>query len=187
MVLNKLRSAIGKDKPDSKHIVALDIGTEFVKVLVGRVSGEAGKRTVRVIGVGRQHQKLSDMYSGAIADIGGVVDNCDAALNQAEEMSGVTAKNAVVGIAGELVKGSTTTIKYKRANPNRPIELPEMEKIIERVQQRALERAKAQMAWEAGLPDIEIKLVNAALVNVYIDGYKVNNPVGFQGKDVSVQ
>jgi cell division protein FtsA len=43
------------------------------------------------------------------------------------------------------------------------------------------------MAWEAGLPDIEVKMVNTALVNVYIDGYKVNNPVGFQGKDVSVQ
>lgn len=187
MVLKRLKSVINKEKTDTKHIVALDIGTEFVKVLIGRVIGEEGKRSVRVVGVGRQHQKLSDMYSGAIADIGGVVDNCDAALNQAEEMSGVTAKNAVVGIAGELVKGSTTTIKYKRSSPNKPIEMPEMEKIVERVQQRALERAKAQMAWEAGLSDIEIKMVNSALVNVFIDGYKVNNPVGFQGKDVSVQ
>lgn len=188
MVINKLKEAITKGKNLPKHVVALDIGTEFVKALIGRVvTGEDGKPMVRVIGTGRQHQKLTDMYSGAIADIGGVVDNCDKALKQAEEMSDVTAKDAVVGIAGELVKGSTTTIKYRRQNPNKPLEATELEKIIDKVQQRALERAKAQMAWEAGVPEMEIKLVNAAIVNVYIDGYKVNNPVGFQGKDVSVQ
>src|SRR3990167_10835532 len=189
MVFDKLKSTFSKGDPNQpKHIVALDIGTEFVKVLVGRLGkDDNGKPQVKVIGVGRQHQRLSDMYSGAIADIGGVVDNCDAALTQAEEMSGVTARDAVVGIAGELVKGATTTIKYRRQDPNKPIELPELEKIVDRVQQRALERAKAQMAWEAGVPDMEVKLVNTAIVNVYIDGYKVNNPVGFQGKDVSVQ
>jgi len=98
MVLAKLKSAINKDKnPQAKHIVALDIGTEFVKALTGKVTtDENGRQIVEVLGVGRQHQSLSDMYSGAIADISGVVDNCDAALNQAEERSGITARDAVV-------------------------------------------------------------------------------------------
>ena len=30
-------------------------------------------------------------------------------------------------------------------------------------------------------------MVNSALVSIHIDGYKVSNPIGFQGKDVAVQ
>ncbi len=188
MVFGKLKKSISREQKGPRHVVALDIGTEFVKALIAKVEqDDKGNEVAKIIGVGRQHQKLSDMYSGAIADIGGVVDNCDAALNEAEEMANVTAKDTVVGIAGELVKGATTTIKYKRANPDKAIELPELEKIVNKVQGRALERAKKEMAWEAGDTDIEIKLVNAAIVNVFIDGYKVNNPVGFQGRDVSIQ
>jgi cell division protein FtsA len=111
MVLDKLKKRINKnDDSQPKHLVALDIGTEYVKALIGRVTGSGDKQVVEVVGVGRQHQRLSDMHSGAIADIAGVVDNCDAALSQAEEMCNITARNAVVGIAGELVKGETTTI-----------------------------------------------------------------------------
>lgn len=188
MVFGKIKKTISREQKGPRHVVALDIGTEFVKALIARVeTDEKGREIAKVVGVGRQHQKLSDMYSGAIADIGGVVDNCDAALNQAEDIANVTAKDAVVGIAGELVKGATTTIKYKRANPDKSIEMAELEKIVDQVQQRALERAKKEMAWESGNTDIEIKLVNAAIVNVFIDGYKVNNPVGFQGRDVSIQ
>lgn len=32
-----------------------------------------------------------------------------------------------------------------------------------------------------------VKLVNSALVSIHIDGYKVSNPIGFQGRDVAVQ
>ena len=35
--------------------------------------------------------------------------------------------------------------------------------------------------------EVEVKLVNSALVSIHIDGYKVSNPIGFQGKDVAVQ
>src|SRR4051794_33125576 len=65
-------------KKDDQYLVALDIGTEFVKALVGKV--DTANSTVEIIGVGRAHQGLSDMQAGAIADIAGVVENCDKAL-----------------------------------------------------------------------------------------------------------
>ena len=68
-----------KDTEEDQHIVALDVGTEFVKALIGKVNGEG----VEIIGVGRAHQELSDMQAGAIADISSVVANCDKALRQA--------------------------------------------------------------------------------------------------------
>jgi cell division protein FtsA len=169
--------------PKGRYLVALDIGTEFVKALIGEVEGGE----VKIIGVGRQRQRLSDMQSGAVTDITGVVENCDAALKMAEQMAGVVAKDVVIGIAGELVKGASTVIRYKRANPSEPIDMTELRKILDRVQYRAFERAKEQLIWETGHKELEVKLVNTAIVDVQIDGYRVTNPIGFQGRDVSIQ
>ncbi|HSH31330.1 MAG TPA: cell division FtsA domain-containing protein [Candidatus Saccharimonadales bacterium] len=178
-------------KDQTQYLVALDIGTEFVKALIGRVVGgfsaESKSARVEVIGVGRQRQRLTDMQSGAVTDIAGVVENCDAALKAAEKMSGVVAKDVVIGIAGELVKGTSTTVKYKRSSPSSPIDMAELRKILDRVQYRAFERARQQLSWETGYSEIEVKLVNTAIVDVQIDGYRVTNPIGFQGRDVSIQ
>src|SRR5579884_3858101 len=169
-------------KPDDQYLVALDVGTEFVKALIGRVNEQAG--TVEIVGVGRAHQALTDMQAGAISDIAAVVENCDQALNQAEEQAGVSVRATIIGIAGELVKGTTTTVRVARNQATKPLDIPEMEKIINLVQDRAQTKAKKQLAWELGGKAVEVRLVNSALVSIEIDGYPVTNPIGFQGKEV---
>lgn len=168
---------------DSSHIVALDIGTEFAKALIAKIDGEE----MKIIGVGRARQDVSDMHSGAIADIGGVVRACEEALAEAEDQAGLQAKRVVIGIAGELVKGTTNTIRYKRPQADKPLDVAEMEFIIEKVQERAALKAQKLVAWETGNDDVEVKLVNSAIVGIHIDGYKITNPIGFQGKDVAIQ
>ena len=182
MVFEKIRSRVANNQNDD-YIVGLDIGTEFVKALIARVNGDE----LEIQGVGRTRQEVSDMHSGAIADITAVVRNCEDALAQAEEEAGLQAKRAVIGIAGELVKGVTNTIRYRRPQPDRPLDVPEIEFIIEKVQERAQGKAQKQIALETGNEDVEVKLVNSALVSIHIDGYKVSNPIGFQGKDAAVE
>lgn len=182
MVFEKLRSVRLKET-DNDYIVGLDIGTEFVKALIAKINGE----TLEIVGVGKARQSVSDMHSGAIADISGVVQNCEDALSKAEEQAGLQAKKVVIGIAGELVKGVTNTIRYRRPQPDRALDVAEMEFIIEKVQERAQVKAQHQIALETGNEEVEVKLVNSALVSIHIDGYKVSNPIGFQGKDVAVQ
>lgn len=183
MVLNKIRSVRQHMSSDQDYIVGLDIGTEFVKALIAKVNGDE----LEIVGVGRARQNVSDMHGGAIADIAGVVHNCEDALAQAEDQAGLQAKRVVIGIAGELVKGLTHTIKYRRPQPDKPLDVNEMQFIIEKVQERSQIKAQKQIALETGNEDVEVKLVNSALVSIHIDGYKVSNPIGFQGKDVSVQ
>lgn len=184
MLLDKIKQSLPSNREGGdNYIVGLDIGTEFVKALIAELDGD----NLTVVGVGRARQDLSDMHSGAIADIGGVVRNCEEALAQAEEMAGVQGKKAVIGIAGELVKGLTNTIRYKRPQPDRALDINEMEFIIEKVQERAQQKAQKQIALETGNEEVEVKLVNSAIVSIHIDGYKVSNPIGFQGKDVAIQ
>lgn len=180
---SSLLSRKNKKASDGQYVVALDIGTEFVKALVAKIDNES----IEIIGVGRAHQALSDMQAGAIADIAAVVANCDQALSQAEQQAQVSARTAVIGIAGELVKGTTTTVRCTRKKADKPIDIAELERIIGLVQERAQTKAKQQLIWELGGKEVEIRLVNSALVGIDIDGYAVTNPVGFQGKEVVVQ
>lgn len=171
-----------KSKDDHRYIVGLDIGTEYVKALVAQVSGSQAK----IIGVGRAHQGLGDMQAGAIADISAVVANCDKALSEAEQQAGLSARTAVLGIAGELVKGRTTNVRIRRKSPEKAIDIIEFERIIGVVQARSEEKARAALAWELGGKELDIRLVNSALVGIDIDGYKVTNPIGFQGRDIII-
>lgn len=174
-------------KPNKKeqipHYAALDIGTEFVKALVFKI-GEGGK--AHVVGWGRQRQRLGDMQGGTVTDIGGVVENCAKALDAAEEMAGAIAGSCIIGIAGELVKGTTTTVHYERLNPKIKIDYNELKNIVNKIQLRVFEEARKQLAWETGHEELDVKLVNASVVDVKIDGYRVTNPIGFQGKEVTV-
>lgn len=181
--LQSLKTTIKKGQPTDEFIVGLDIGTENVKAVIARAHHE----TLEIVGVGRAHQGITDMQAGAIADIAAVVRNCDAALAEAETQAGVTVRTAVIGIAGELVKGTTTTVRCTRKDATKPLDLAEVEQIIALVQSRAEEQARQQLAWELGGKQVDIRLVNSALVSIDIDGYQVTNPVGFQGSEVLVQ
>lgn len=179
-ISQKAKSSKGKP---SQYIVALDVGTENVKALIGRVGGDG----VEIVGVGRAHQQLSDMQAGAVADIGGVVENCNKALAIAEEQAQISVRTAILGIAGELVKGTTTAVRVTRKDPNLELDVDEMEKIIEMVQNRAESAARKSLEWELGGQNIDVRMVNSALVSISIDGYNVTNPIGFKGRDVMVQ
>lgn len=164
-------------------VTALDIGTEFAKALVLEVD-DRGRGTVK--GVGRKRQGLSHMQSGTVADIAAVVDNCAVALQEAEEMAGFRPTQVAIGIAGELVKGTTTSHSQERPHPDSPISEAELGKLIEGVQREALGEAERSITWETGLANVDVRLVHAAVTGAWIDGYAVSNPVGFRGRHVRI-
>lgn len=171
-----------KKRPTDAHFLALDIGTDNIKALICEAEGSKAK----VLGVGRKKQKLGDMQSGVVTDIASVIANCHSAIREAENMAGVSASKMILGISGELVKGATSTTSYVRRDANSKIDLAELKNIVHKVQWRAFDMVRGQLAHETGYSEIDVKLVNAAIVDVRIDGYKVTNPIGFQGKEVTL-
>lgn len=174
--------SFGKKK---EFYLALDIGTEVVKALVCRFDHE--EKRAEVVGVGRIRQKPGNMQSGAVSDISGVIATSNEAIDAAKKHAGVRSiRKSIIGIAGELVKGTTTTVHYHRVDKNIRIGMQELRTIVEKVQEKAFERIRRQLAWETGQDDIEVKLINAALTDVRIDGYHMKSPLNFQGGDVSM-
>lgn len=172
-----------KIKPEN-ILLALDIGTEFVKAVIAEKTSDDN---LNIIGVAKEHQSMGNMYAGAIADIQAVVSTCEKALSRAEEMASVVSRTCVVGIAGELIKGNTRTVRYKRKDSNKPISDNEMQQIIQKVQDKAGEQARQEIALETDNPEVEVRLINSAIVSLSIDGYKVSNPIGFKGSDLMIQ
>ena len=183
---------IFKRKPKEKAIVALDIGTETIKAILFMVeekqsmSGEViGKRGI-IKGVGKVHQRLGDVQNNTIADIASVVRNAKEAIRMASHEAGVMPQQLVMGIAGEFVKGATSSMTYKREEPNSKINVSELRNIVHKLQWKAFAEVRKELSEETGYPEIDVKLINSTIVEVRIDGYKVKNPLGFQGKEVKM-
>jgi cell division protein FtsA len=162
---------------------ALDIGTEYAKALIFTDDPSGG---AVVTGVGRQRQGLSHMQSGTVADIPAVVENCRAALDEAEAMSGLRADRVIIGIAGELVKGFSTTRSIERKRPDSSVTHSELERLLEEIEADASAEAQRTITWETGLSNVDVRLVHAGVSGASIDGYAVSNPVGFQGRHLRV-
>lgn len=171
---------IRKKRAKKDYLLALDIGTEFVKALIFKANKSEGL----VVGVGRQRQLPNHMHAGAVADIDGVALTCQKAIEQAAQMARLKPNQAVIGIAGEFIKGLTTNFAYQRNQPETEIDLAELKNIIQKIQWKAFDQIRSQLAWETGQPEIEIRLVNALVNEVQIDGYQVTNLLGFQGKEI---
>lgn len=165
-----------------RHFSAADIGTDMVKVLVVRREATGGT----VLGVGREPQHPSAMSGGAIADLEAVIQACNRALEAAEDMAAVTPGQAVVGIAGELVKGFSSSIAYPRDQPARKVREQELRGMLQLVEKRALREAQHLLELERSYGALEARLVHSAITSVRIDGYPVTTPIGFTGKNLEI-
>ncbi|HZU18308.1 MAG TPA: cell division FtsA domain-containing protein [Candidatus Dormibacteraeota bacterium] len=166
-----------------RHFTALDLGTDLVKALVIRREATSGV----ILGVSREPQHPDALVGGAIADLELVVEACNRALEAAEDMAGTVPGQAVVGIAGELVRGFSSSITYPREHPAERVREAELKGMLQLVERRALREAQHLLEMERAYGEVgEVRLVQSAITQVRIDGYPVTSPIGFQGRNLEL-
>ena len=105
------------ESPAPAACTALDIGTEFAKALVFEIDDQGTAPCAASGASGRASRTCSRARwptsppSSTTARV---------ALQEAEEMAGFRPTQVVIGIAGELVKGFTTTLTQERRKPDVP-------------------------------------------------------------------
>ncbi len=177
-ILNYFR----KNDNGFSYRIVLDIGTEFLKVVIL----EFNQLEKNIIGFGKVNQDYGNMDGGAITNIDGVVDKAREAIELACNYTPYRPKEMVSGLAGEFVKGVLNSIDQERKDPHRKITEAEINELTRKAQAQAYKQAQKKTERETGLKDVQLELLSSSLVEVKVDGYRVNNPYQFQGKHLSI-
>jgi cell division protein FtsA len=77
-------------------------------------------------------------------------------------------------------------VSVQRPQPSKVITPEELDTLITTAQKRLLKNAKERIASETGYQNIDVRLTNAAVISVRIDGQVVSNPIGFRGRHFTV-
>jgi cell division protein FtsA len=175
----------------NQNYLALDIGTEFVKVALVRKNH---LNQVEVIGYDRTPQKQDSMRGAMITNIEEVINSVDIAIGNAikvaqgqmeegQELS--LPKSVIMGIGGELVKGLTIVVNYQREDPDYKIDKSEISDVLEQIREQAYQNAKDEIAADIGIDPSQLTEISTNINSTEIDGVKVDNPLGFTGKTIT--
>jgi len=174
-----------KKKQPSPYFLALDLGSDFCKVLIfKRPEEEDGK--LKVVGVGKAPQGLTDTRLGVPADIEAITKNIEAALGEAALSCEVEPKEVVLGLSGEMTSALSTRIRLTREKPEKPLSKRELAKIEKKVCDAAFIEACEEMARRKGRENIEIGITNSETTQVEVDGFLAADPVGFKGEKIEL-
>lgn len=84
------------------------------------------------------------------------------------------------------MSGKSTSQFYSREHPEQEINQTELQYILQHTEQRAYEEVRKEFARDSGYADTEVYLFNSFVQEVKIDGYRIANPLGFIGSEVSL-
>lgn len=201
-LIKKISSFFKKERTEGENFLALDIGTEFVRALIFKIESDfpqdvRGKVGIKkdqvlkqeksvILSLSSKKQRFENIQTGLVTNIKELTAICQEAIQEIEIGAGLKTDQVIIGTTNQFIKGSTTTLNYLRENPSEPIDFLEMKNIIQKVQWKIFDKIRQELSIETGLAEIEIKLISGTLVDLRLDGYKVINPIGFQGKELSL-
>lgn len=168
---------------EEQKFLCLDVGTEFLKVIVFSLRGE--DIVIEEYAKSRQHSAA--MKSGTITSIRRVIENVQ------DTISTLTTKEfdgTIMGIAGELVKGVMVEARYDRADPNKPIDKSEIDVVAEKITDEAYKEAQNLVFIHIGDTTGElrnIEMLNYVVVDAVLDGFRVEDPIGMAGKEAKIK
>ena len=91
-------------KNDKNIIVGLDVGTSYVKAIVGVINED---NEIDYLGIGRS--KSLGMKRGVVIDISSTVQSIEKSIEEAELLSGYKIKSAYVSISGKHIQSFNAT------------------------------------------------------------------------------
>ncbi|MBI1888513.1 MAG: hypothetical protein HYS15_01065 [Candidatus Spechtbacteria bacterium] len=169
----------------SELVLVLDIGTFSVKALIG----ERKKEGYSIISRSVREYVGGEMNADGSLNVSGITHTVRQALGDlkhSENKRRLAPKKLVLGIGGGFVYGKTLLQTYIRDNPETEIDAREFVNIIQKCEQRSFEQIRKFFHRETERSELEVRIIQAVIQEIKIDGYEVKNPVGFKGKEVSL-
>ncbi|MFO0704026.1 MAG: cell division protein FtsA [Patescibacteria group bacterium] len=109
-----------------KTLTAIDIGTTKITILMTAFEDQ-GKMKI----VGHATSNSKGVKKGVIVDIDQIIESIDEALQKAERMAGVSAKNVVTSVGGPHITSQDSHGVVAVANPRGDIVATDIERVID--------------------------------------------------------
>jgi cell division protein FtsA len=175
---------IRKSKGDSNgQLLCLDVGTEFLKVIVFHPKDNS----IVIDEYVKLRQHSAAMKNGTVTSIRRVIETVQEAIGQLETER---FDGAIMGIAGELVKGVTVEARYDRTDPSKPIDSDEISLVAEKITEDAYKEAQNLVFNHIGDTTGELKnieMLNYVVIDAHIDGFRVEDPIGMTGSETRIK
>ncbi len=150
---------------------ALDIGTTKIVCLIAQVNenGDTPQPDIRVMGIG--HQRSRGIRAGGVVDMDAAEDAIRATVFQAEQMAGVTIRNAWVNVANPSL--TSRIVSEEVLLPHGEVGSGEMHRVLRNARNRAYSGAR--------------ETLHAIPVGYSVDGNKaIKDPNAMLGERLSV-
>jgi cell division protein FtsA len=177
-----------KEREAPAFCTILDLGTDQAKALVVELRG----RESLVVGAGaaRYEQHVS-RQGGVPVDLQGMVQCCDRALRQAEDMTETCCEGQVVPdwvvlcVPGCATTARTHSASVQRSDPAKRVSEGELGEVLRRVQRLALRELAEKSGPRPMETGSELELLETAVCGMWIDGRSVTSPLGLPGTKLS--
>ena len=158
-------------KQKKLDLIVLDIGTEFLKVLLLEIKDKKGtlKNWVK--------ESLNKIDKDNLEEVFLI---CNKVINKLQEKSGIKTRNIFLGMNNDFVKGISINSCFKREKPDRKINLIELKKFVQRLQWNTFDKISKSI----DSFDEKFKIIDTQIVDIKIDNESINNPLGFKGKSI---
>ncbi len=184
-------SFLKKPEPQTAYL-ALDIGSESVKSSIFTVEEKRGSKGnvigkhASIFGFEKLILKKVGSGGGGMTNIHQMTERCHEVIQKTVRQARLSPSKILLGIGGEFIKGKASAQSYKRDDKEAKINLSELRNMVHKLQWSAFAKMRKQVSAETGYSEIDTKLVMADIVDIKVDGYRVSNPLGFQGREVEM-
>jgi len=170
-------------KKNEKCFLALDIGTETIKVLT--FSTSAGKKeepTITILGASLQYFDKFGVFNSKDFEVDIIKKAISKAIEEAKNQASKEPKNVILGLPADILKGRIIIQSFNRKNPKSIIDKKEEKIIYQTVLKEAQKKISQIFIEETGILAQEIQFSTFEILKTKIDGYEVPDLPGFSGK-----
>lgn len=165
---------------DYDNFIALDIWAFKIKALLCKIEWSE----LKIISQATLRQSKKDMLDGEITDIWAVSKSIQKVISKACQNIDTIPNDIIVLFNTWDFIYDFTGVNYVRKWDREPITMKEIDKMIEDVEIRSIDKAKIKTENRLGLLDSEVKLITTSITWIYIDWKRISNPIWFTGKNV---
>jgi len=166
-------------------LLALDIGSEYVKALAFCIDDKQNKIKIKYKKKGSQNSK--NMAGGAISNVDDIAKVCQKVINKIEKKLKTKISKVIIGFAGRSIKGGTMRLKYERLNAKLKINASELENIIQKTQWKIFDKFRRDFLGDEKRLASDLKIIDGQILRIFLDGREIFDPIGLQGKNITFE